>query len=437
LRSIFRRAPRARGEADFVPRRLEHGWVLDAGGAALDEVLAVFMPGPHTFTGEDTAEIHCHGGVAVLEAVLESVLSRGAGAAGPGEFTRRAFLNGRLDLSRAEAVAEMIAAPTLQGVFLARNKLAGGLDAPLEELRRLLDELRAALCLNIDFPDEAAAEHTEEEAFFLQRLGDLRAGIQALLSICARARLWREGALAVLTGRVNAGKSSLFNALLGRKRALVSPAPGTTRDFLEESLNLNGLPLRLADTAGLRLAGDAAADEVERQGLEGTREMLLQADLILLLLDASGGTESIPAAPEEELATLLQDRRVFVVLSKTDLAPPALWPQELWGRPAQAVSARTGQGLEELCRRLSPCLNGSAGDLDFQQVAPPSLRQKNLLTPALEELDALAREYAEGLPAELLSARLDSAAALLEDVIGFSGAEELLDKVFSTFCVGK
>ena len=272
------------GEVNFAPRRLEYGWALDAQGRPLDEALAVYMPGPHSFTGEDSAEIHCHGGLVVLEAALASVCAHGARPAGPGEFTRRACLNGRLDLSRAEAVAEMIAAPTLQGVRLARNKLAGGLSAGLEELRRLLDRLRALLYAALDFPDLSQ----EERGDFQPLLNRLRAGLRALAISHDQARVWREGALAVLVGPPNSGKSSLFNALLGRKRALVADLPGTTRDFIEEALNLEGLPLRLADTAGLRDSGDV----LENAGMELTRDLMARADIILLVMEAYAAPEA-------------------------------------------------------------------------------------------------------------------------------------------------
>ncbi|MDR2161971.1 MAG: tRNA modification GTPase, partial [Desulfovibrio sp.] len=236
------------------PRHLYFGHAMDEAGRVLDHVLAVFMPGPHSATGEDVAEVHCHGGQGIAAALLEMCLAAGARLAGPGEFTRRAFLNGRLDLTQAEAVAEIIHAPTREGIRLAQAKLDGALGRKIDSLRSSLDDLRRNLILAVDFP--------EEEGDILNRSGfaavlDLAGGdIRALLQGFERARLWREGALAVLAGRVNVGKSSLFNALLGRPRAIVSPVSGTTRDYLEETVSLDGILVRLADTAGLRQGGD-------------------------------------------------------------------------------------------------------------------------------------------------------------------------------------
>lgn len=437
LRGMFR--PGRGGEPKLKPRRLEHGWALDASGQALDEVLSVFMPGPNTFSGEDVAEIHCHGGRAVLEAVLESALSRGCRLADAGEFTRRAYLNGRLDLSQAEAVAEMIAAPTLQGVYLARNKLEGRLGQELGELREKLDWLRARLYLALDFPDDAEEEDASATAEFQAMLDEIRATLRRLLDSYDRAKLWREGALVVLAGQVNVGKSSLLNALLGRRRALVSDIPGTTRDFIEESININGLPVRLVDTAGLR----QSTDSIEAEGIELARELLAQADATLLVLDAQSWDSGNPdQVLSKEDAALLEEQKnsgkqLFIVVNKCDLHPDYNFPEIFMGQPCQAVSAKNGAGLTELCSRLHQLLLSRAGSLDFEQAAPPTLRQKHQLSMVIDELDSLTAEYASQIPAELLSARLDSAAGFLAEVIGLSSTEDVLDQLFSKFCIGK
>ena len=441
LQTIFSR------KIEFAPRRLEYGWVLDAAGSPLDEVLAVFMPGPRTFSGEDTAEIHCHGGVAVLEAVLETVFSLGARPASPGEFTRRAFLNGRLDLSQAEAVAEMISAPTLQGVHLARNKLAGRLSAKLDELRRSLDWLRARLYLAIDFPDEAEEEDPERrlDKEFQERVAQLVAALDELLLAYERAGIWRQGALAALAGQVNVGKSSLLNALLGRRRALVSDRPGTTRDFIEESLNLGGLPLRLTDTAGLR----SSDDQLETEGMELARDIFERANAVLLLLEAPGIAEIMrkravtrrDLAGEEREVLDQYAGKTFIILNKADLAPGFEFPDNLLGCPCRPVSAREGLGLDQLGAALRAFIlskNGlPGGEPDFSAQTAPGQRQALILKEMRAELTTLQGEYAESIPADLLSVRLDTAAAHLADLTGHSGTEDILDQVFSNFCVGK
>lgn len=430
LRGMFRKKTiDAAAPEDFKPRLLSHGWVLDADGKVLDEVMAVYLPGPQTFSGEDTAEIHCHGGKAVLDAVLESILSRGARLAGPGEFTRRAYLNGRLDLSQAEAVDEMISAPTRQGVYLARNKLEGKLGQDLDDLRQKLDWLRARLLIAIDFPDDAEEEAPEDRSEFLTMLQAIGRRMGELVEAHERARLWREGALAVLAGEVNVGKSSLLNALLGRRRAIVSDTPGTTRDFIEESVNMNGLPVRLVDTAGLRESGDG----IEAEGISLARELFSKADIVLLVLDKP--TRELMGENAALMAKYTD--KILVLLNKSDLQPEVKVPERMFGRPALAISAKTGAGLQDLGEAIYREITLRAGRLNFDEAAPPTLRQRHLLAAARGELALLASEYEAGLAPDLLSVRLDGAAARLEEVIGLAGTEDILDAVFSNFCIGK
>jgi tRNA modification GTPase len=418
------------------PRHMYFGHALDREGRILDQVLAVFMPGPHSATGEDVAEIHCHGGQGIAAALLESCLAAGARLAGPGEFTRRAFLNGRVDLTQAEAVAEIISASSREGIRLAQAKLDGLLGRRIAALRADLDALRQTIILAVDFPEE------EGEVFlrpaFAAALERIRADIRVLLASFRRARLWREGARVVLAGRVNAGKSSLFNALLGRRRTIVSDLPGTTRDYIEESVSLEGLPVRLTDTAGLRPDGDGI--EVEGMGL--SRRLAEEADCLLLVVDACEGI-----APDDRdfLAAhrgAASQGRLLLVLNKTDRAGDGqaaarnLLPENC---PVFAVSARDGDGLGELIRgireavqgRGKGCLEPGPGDL------APNVRQAGLLETVLEELTALGEDLDRQLPPDILGVRLDAAADALDEVTGGSSTEELLDRIFSSFCIGK
>lgn len=486
LKRVFYREGRkeqsiSRSGPSLRPYRLEHGWVHDLDGITLDEVMAVFMPGPHSFTAEDTVELHCHGGVAVLNAVLDTLFKLGARPAERGEFTRRAYLNGRLDLSQAEAVAEMISAPTREAVFLARNKLEGRLGEELEAMRTTLDWLRSRLYMYIDFPDESDEESQAgglSDLEFRSRFATLKAQIKELIQAFHRARLWRDGASAVLAGAVNVGKSSLLNSLLGRRRAIVSDMPGTTRDFIEESLDLQGLPLRLVDTAGLR----PTSNLVEAEGIDMGRELQRDADLVLLVLDASeliansgfafknevnknghtfddsawlaleqAFTDKNHAAgnflPEESLELLeeycgtAESGKLIIILNKMDLIPELEAPSRLFGHRCAAVSASSGTGLSELCELLRRVLlerayaGGPASN--FESETAPSLRQKIRLEQVLAELEALDDEFALNIPAELLSVRLDQAARFLRDVSGASGTEDILAQVFSSFCIGK
>ena len=431
LEAVFR--PSSSRFTGFVPRTLHHGRIVDSHGADLDDALAVFFPGPHSFTGEDSAEIQGHGGAAVLQAVLEAVLTHGARQAERGEFTRRAFLNGRIDLSQAEAVAELVAAPGVEGVRLASAKLHGLLGRRVSELRERLEYLRRRVCLAVDFPDEEA--ECLPPAEFLAVTGEVLDGVRALLAGYRRARCWREGALVVLVGRVNAGKSSLMNALLGRPRAIVTERPGTTRDYLEEETALDGLPVRLVDTAGLRADSD---DPIEREGMRRGRELADAAQAVLLVLDgalaASAPSPWAVFTEEKALVEAVGASRCLAVWNKADVAPLPPDAADFYGAPILEVSARTCRGLDELAA-ATRTLCGA------QEPAPeeiaPNLRQARALENALAELRDLERDIAAAVPPDLCGLRLESAAAHLADITGLNSADDTLNAIFADFCIGK
>ncbi|CAK7071384.1 MAG: tRNA modification GTPase MnmE [Desulfovibrio sp.] len=427
----------------YTARYLRHGWVYavheDGTREKLDEILAVYMPGPASFTGEDVAELHCHGGQAVLMAVVTSACRLGARLAERGEFTYRAFVNGKYDLTQAEAVAEMIAAPSRQGLRLAQAKLSGLLGSRVNELREIVETLRAKAFLAIDFPEDEA--EAVDAASFAVDLEAVKHGIEELLASYKRARHWREGVSVILAGRVNVGKSSLLNALLGKTRSIVSATPGTTRDFIEESLDLDGLAVRIADTAGLR----ASADPVEMEGVARAMDLAKDAALVLLVTDVSR------ALTDDERAFLTANAgRIFVVRNKLDLLneagrESALAEREYEGVPASAVSAKTGEGLEELAvaiRRAAldasgVVVTGGVEDEPEQGDIVPNVRQSGLLSDALAEIDALLCDVAAGVPADLFSVRLDAAAMYLGEITGFAATDDILGRVFSSFCIGK
>ncbi len=444
LRRIFRPShPNSPMPAEFRfrPRYLHHGWAHAlpragenaAYGESLDEVLAVYMPGPATATGEDTAELHCHGGPAVLRAVLDAALEGGARMAERGEFTYRAFVNGRMDLAQAEAVAELIAAPSRQGLRLAKAKLEGLLSGRIGRLRATVDELRARICLAVDFPEDEG--ECLDRAVFSASLVTVREGIAELLAGFERARHWREGASAVLAGRVNVGKSSLLNALLGRERAIVSSQPGTTRDFIEESLDLDGLRVRLTDTAGLR----ESSDMVEQTGVRRARDLAAEADCVLLVAEAGLPLEEV----EHELMAACGPK-LLLVWNKVDKLDDAVRAQAIGAHgPSVAevfVSAKSGEGLEQLANALRQCIL-SAGDgmvlePDTGDLAP-NLRQSQLLRAALERVEELERDLEAGLPGDILGVGLDTLASLLGEITGESTPDAVLGQIFSRFCIGK
>jgi tRNA modification GTPase len=426
-RKMFR--PASPAFTEFLPYRLHYGHIADADGADLDDVLCAYMPGPRSYTGESLVEINCHGGRAVLGAVLQEALNLGARLAERGEFTYRAFMNGRMDLSQAEAVAEMIHAPTKAAMHLAQVKLSGLLGTRIAELRARLEGLRAQLAVAVDFPDEELECLSPEE--LVSTVEEVRAEIAVLLKAVDRTRAWREGALAVLAGRVNAGKSSLMNALLGRNRAIVTDQPGTTRDYLEETLNLDGLSIRLADTAGIRATDDA----VEAAGLTMGRELMDRADLVLVLMDATAPVDedTLDAArrtgPDKGLAVL--NKADLDGFDETNGAPLA----DL-GFETVAVSAKTGAGLDVLAARIRERILKGAGQPDPDELAP-NARQAAVLAEADRELADLSGDADAGIPYDLLSVRLETACNVLSGITGEIAANDVLNSIFDSFCIGK
>jgi tRNA modification GTPase len=423
-------SPTNPGFDGFKPRFLHHGRLLDPSGGGIDEVLAVHMPGPRSFTGEDVVELHCHGGPAILSAALEALFALGARPAEPGEFTRRAFLAGRMDLAQAEAVAEMISAPTRPALRLAQGRLEGRLSRLVRDMAERLIRLRAELAVAVDFPEEDVEVLPPEQA--ARECRSVIDGLEAMLAQARRARPWREGALVVLAGPVNAGKSSLLNALLGRERAIVTDLPGTTRDFLEEALDLDGLPVRLVDTAGLR----EALDPAEQAGLDAGRSLALQADVVLLVVD-----ESQPLPPDvEAFLDQVEGRPVLGVANKRDLpAAGERRPSEvLAGRGLESldVSALHGENLDRIAEAVRDRVCATHREPDPEDLAP-NARQARALQGALEELTALAREAEQGVPPDLLGVRLETACAALASVTGEITPEHVLDHIFERFCIGK
>lgn len=415
--------------SNFKPWTLHRGRIVDATGEALDDVLAVFMPGPRTFTGEDVAEIHCHGGPALVYTLLETTLLFGARLADRGEFTRRAFLNGRMDLTQAEAVAEMIAAPTRAALRVGAAKLDGLLGRRIEEIRRQLEQLRMMLCVALDFSEDDVPVLAPQD--FLRGIAEVTESIKVLCRGYARSRCWQEGAQVVLAGAVNVGKSSLMNALLGRNRALVTDIPGTTRDFLEELLDIHGLPVRLTDTAGLRQTDDP----VENLGVARSRELMLAADVVLLVVDGSMGL----TLHDRDIAENVERQRLLLVWNKSDIAPQIRiseeWRQRLAG--IVTVSAREGEGLDELSQAIHAMVVAQNGQEPGAGELAPNMRQTAALQRALGELNALKADIIAKMPYDVCSVRLDSAAAALAEVTGLDSPDELLDRIFSTFCIGK
>lgn len=434
-------SPSGRSAADLIPRHMHYGFIHDEQGERLDEVLVVYMPGPRSATGEDVLEIHCHGGPAITAAVLEAVLSRGARLAEPGEFTRRAFLSGRIDLAQAEAVAEAIAAPTREGLRLAQAKMSGSLSQMVHELRRVVDDLRINFAAALDFPDEE--EEIVPQGLIMEQVQFVKERLDFAIAGYERARLWREGASIVLIGQVNAGKSSLLNALLGRERAIVSDTPGTTRDYIEETVQIGGMPLRCVDTAGLRVS----ADHIEEEGMRRALQLADEADVIVLVVDIKSLNENfLFETSSPELSLLTEGQRLFstqntvIVVNKSDVdeghsAEAVRALQQAYGIPVCPVSAKYALGLDVLSSHIENVILGSQKNIETD--IAPNLRQTTLLKQAVEEIGHLEEEVLGGLPLDIVSLRLDAVAQSLGDVIGVSSTDDLLGTIFSSFCIGK
>ena len=412
--------------------RARFGQVLDAEEAVLDEALVTLFFAPHSYTGEDLAEIAAHGSPVVLEAILRRALAEGARLAAPGEFTQRAFLAGRLDLTQAEAVQDLIAAQTLDQVRVAAQQLSGALSRRVAPAKESLLHLIALLEAGMDFAsgelDDVDVVPPAQIAAFLAAAV---APLEALAASFRRGRLLREGASIALVGPPNAGKSSLFNRLLERERAIVTAMPGTTRDTVEESLALGGIPLRLIDTAGLRDgAGDVELDEAERQGIARSREALADADIVLLVQDVSA-SDAGESDGGQGLREAVAGRPHLRVANKVDLVG------ERTARDGEALytSALTGEGLDELQAAILVQLGATGSIADTG--ALNNLRQQEAVLAALAALITAAAANAAGLPHELILVDLHAALSALDSLTGTTTADDILGRIFSTFCIGK
>ncbi len=393
----------------------------DAFGARLDQGIALYFPGPGSYTGEEVLELHGHGSPVALGLVLAACLEAGARLAEPGEFTRRAFLNGKLDLAQAEAVADLIEAATAQAARSAMRSLSGEFSAAIGLLVAQLTELRALIEAVLDFPDEEVdAVHREDVR---KRLAAIR---QSLVQVFARSRqgsLLRSGINVVLAGRPNVGKSSLLNRLAGEERAIVTPVPGTTRDAVREAIAIEGVPINIVDTAGLRDAGD----EVEKLGIERTWRELARADIAILVTDAKGGL-----APEDReiVARLPQDLTQIHVYNKIDLA--GIEPAVREGAPREVmVSAKSGAGVDLLRATL---LDAAGWDKGGETLFVARERHLRALSEADERL-AAAAGHQERL--ELFAEELRLAQQALATITGEFTADDLLGEIFARFCIGK
>jgi tRNA modification GTPase len=413
-KSIASRVFRGRGSVSkWEPRRLYFGEVNDEHGK-VDQVLSTFFEAPHSYTGQDVIEISCHGGILVTRQILALLLRHGARSAEPGEFTQRAFLNGRMDLTQAEAVMDVIHAQTELALRAANEQLAGRLGSELRELQDALLTTLAHVEAYIDFPDEQIDPETG--AALSQRLKDIATRLQRLLGTAEQGRILRHGLRTVIYGEPNVGKSSLLNLLLGYDRAIVSEIAGTTRDTIEDTINFHGIPVRLIDTAGAR----ESRDRLEQEGIRRTHIELEQADLILHMVDGSRPrTENVDS-----------NKKRLLILNKVDLGLHPDWKSGI------RFSCKTGFGRETLESEIRNRVMGGEVSLQNSHIAI-SARHQSCLRQAEEAVEKAITGISQNQLPELTAVDLRSALDAIGDVVGKHDTEDLLGKIFSEFCIGK
>ncbi len=417
---------------NFISHRLYFGAIVHPKTrAVMDEVLAVFMRAPQTYTREDVVEIHGHGSYLLLQEILAQIVTFPATRlADPGEFTKRAFLNGRIDLTQAEAVAELLGAKTKEGASLAVSQLRGGLHGEIWKIRDALVAVRAIMEVAIDFPDEDV-EILDIQALTARLTQEVQEPLARLLARADGGKIIREGVSVVILGRPNVGKSSLLNCLLREERAIVTALPGTTRDTIEECLDIKGVPVRIVDTAGIRETVEA----VEEIGIRRARQKLGEADLVLLVLDGVEGVR----AEDSTLFEVAADKKIVVVVNKIDRATSldlGLYAEAFSGTPVVAISATTGEGIHNLEDAVYEAAIGGQG-LQEPGVAAPNVRHVAALQCAFVAVRRVEEGLAANLPPDLLAIDLQAALAFLGDIIGETTTDDVLDMIFSEFCLGK
>jgi len=433
-RQIVQPMLRLAREGDLEAGRAHFGELIEpATGERLDEVVVTFFPKPHSYTTDDVVEISCHGSPVVLRHAVQLAVERGARLAEPGEFTMRAFLNGRIDLTQAEAVRDLIESQTLYQAQVAARQLGGAVSKRLQPTKQKLMELIATLEAGVDFAEDDVAVMSDEQ--ILSHIAAVRRPLRELLASFSFGKIVHEGLTLAIVGRPNVGKSSLFNRLVQRDRAIVTATPGTTRDLVSETVSIGGIPVRLLDTAGIR----TALDEAESIGVRKSVEAIADANIVLVVLDASEFPRT-GFAPDRELLEQTRDRPSIVVCNKSDLltAGQDLVTSRLPGNeqaPAVFASALTGEGITELQSLIFQRVHGESAEQETGFLT--NVRQQVLVADAIAALDRASEAVPLKTPHEMVLLDLYSALRPLDDITGATTAEDILNLIFSSFCIGK
>ncbi len=418
-------------QPNFISHHFHYGEIIDPqSGHPIDEVLIVLMKSPKTYTREDIVEIHCHGGYLILQKILELVLKQGARMAQPGEFTKRAFLNGRIDLTQAEAVIDLIRAKTMASLEIANQQLSGMLYREMISLKERLIKWLALIEAHIDFPEEEIEPISLSE--MKQDLVEMIQKLEEWISSYEEGKIFREGISCAIIGKTNVGKSSLLNVLLKEERAIVTPIPGTTRDVIEEVLNIYGIPVRLIDTAGLR----KTVDSIEQEGVRRAMQRAIESDLILLILDGSRELDT----DDIEIFKETREKRRVVIINKNDL-PLKISPGDLERRFQESqvvlISALKNEGIEELKQAIYTSLIHREVRATPEHLIVANIRHKNALYQAKENLSNAVRGLEEGTSVEFIAFEIRSGLDAIGEMVGETTTEDVLNRIFEQFCIGK
>jgi tRNA modification GTPase len=428
--SIARPMLRLAQAEELLPNRAHFGELTDpATGDRIDEVVVTYFAKPHSYTTDDVVEISCHGSPVVLRHVVEMAMQRGARLAEPGEFTMRAFLNGRIDLTQAEAVRDLIDSQTLYQAQVAARQLEGALSKRLQPIKQKLVDLIAVMEAGIDFAEDDVS--VIPDAQIQARIADIHAPLEQLVASFTYGKVVHEGLTLAIVGRPNVGKSSLFNRLVEHERAIVTATPGTTRDLVTETVSIGGIPVRLVDTAGIR----EALDEAESIGVRKSLEALADANIVLVVLDASHASSDDAARRRDtELISLVAQRLAIVVQNKIDAVVTApLVPDG--GLPVVMTSALTGQGIDPLRSKILQLAGGDGTQPESGFLT--NVRHQKLVQDSIASLDAATAAVPRKTPHEMLLMDLYSALRPLDEITGATTADDILNLIFSSFCIGK
>ncbi len=428
IKKIFKPSS-ARDKLFSIPKKLYHGFVVDRQGREIDEVLAVFMPAPYTYTKEDVVEINCHSGIFALRAVLELVLNNGARLAEPGEFTKRAFINGRIDLSQAEAVINIIKARSEEAVKTAAQVMKGELSRKIEKIQTMIIDIRAPIEAMLDYPEEYDEQKPDLKQV-KKLISAVRDEIYELLKGVENNRAYQEGVSVAILGKPNVGKSSLLNALLRQQKAIVHEKPGTTRDILEGFMSMGGYPIRLLDTAGI----EGTSDPVEIEGISRSRAAAAEAALIIYVIDGS----SVWDADDDIASMISQSKGLVVVINKVDL-PRVVEENRVREKYTNAAVVNTSAlesiGIKELEEAVAKQLDDIMGNKNESSIIV-SIRHEQILNEVMETIEGIINILGKE-PWEIVSTELQYARSLLGNILGKTLDDSLLDKIFSEFCLGK